>query len=126
MPKLLGNAKYDQAEIERLISDIDAADKRLATLRSQHMNACKTPRKKIKQVMLQAKDSGVPLDAFRALVAEHRDRRRIRERIGKLEDDAADAYEQIRPALGDFETTPLGAAAARRAKGDEALQGLSA
>ena len=56
------------------------------------------------------------MNAFRAVVAEHRADRKIEKTLAELEaDDAAD-FEAMRDALGAFGETELGAAALDKAK----------
>jgi hypothetical protein len=126
MPLALGSNRGDLEQCKKFLEAIAAADDELLLLRSEHMVACKTPRAAIKETMAEAKEAGINMQAFRALIAEQRDRNRISKRIAALEADAAEAYELIRDALGPFGDTPLGEAALRRAKGDGTLAELGA
>jgi hypothetical protein len=113
---LQGSNSIDKQQITSLINDIDAADTELSRLRSAFMTRCKAPRKKIRGAMAQAKEAGLNLNAFRALVAEHRSLRQNQERIAKLDDEDADALTPMRQALGMLAETALGKAALDRAE----------
>src|SRR5262245_45475189 len=111
-----GSNGFDGDQLSGYLGQIDAADDKLLELKSQHMLACKTPRAKIRETMKAAKEAGLNMTSFRAVVAAHRAERKIDAKFAELEaDDAAD-YEAMREALGDFGSTPLGDAALKKAK----------
>src|SRR5262245_35021602 len=92
---------YDSDQLEKFLTEIDAADERLATLKSEYMNKCKGPRVDMAAVFEAAKDAGVPARPFKVLVKNRRLNRKIENNVGKLEaDDAAD-YEKLVEDLGD-------------------------
>src|SRR5262245_26509912 len=112
---MAGNG-YDRAVLERLLSEIDDCDNRLASLKGDYMASCRGPRQDIAAVFEQAKDSGMPIRAFKALVKNRRLDRKIAANVARLEDDDAAEYDRIIADLGDFVDLPLGQAALRRAK----------
>lgn len=107
---------YDRETLEHLLTDIDGADERLASLKGEYMANCKGPRQDIAAVFEQAKDSGIPVRAFKTLVKNRRLDRRIANNTSRLEADDAESYERLVTDLGDFVDLPLGQAALRRAK----------
>ena len=122
--KSLSNG-YDSKKLEGFLTEIDAADERLATLTGEHMARCKTVQEMIAAVFEAAKDAGVPERAFRTLGKNRRLNKKIDANVAKLEADDADSYDRLLGALGDFVDLPLGKAAADRHPGrQEALDGL--
>jgi uncharacterized protein (UPF0335 family) len=122
-----GSNEFDGEQIEKYLKGIDKADDRLIKLKVEHMEACKGPRGQIRNIMMEARESGVNMPALRTVIAKHRSERKIEQRISELEaDDAAD-YEAMQEALGEFGDTDLGKAALRKAKpkgGSEKLDTL--
>lgn len=107
---------YDREVLEHLLTDIDDADERLASLKGEYMASCKGPRQDIVAVFEQAKDANIPVRAFKALVKNRRLDRKIANNTARLEADDAAEYERLVTDLGDFVDLPLGQAALRRAK----------
>lgn len=122
-----GSNGFDGEQLDKYLGEIDKADDELASLKSSHMEACKRPRGWLRDTMATAKEAGLNMTAFRAVVAEHRAERKVEQRIADLEaDDAAD-YEAMQEALGAFGDTDLGKAALHKAKpkgGGEKLDSL--
>lgn len=108
---------YDRKLLEGYLVEIDAADEQLDTLRSQYMNKCKVPRADIAGVFEAAKEAGIPVHAFKAIVKNRRLERRQAANVAALEADDADNYDSLVASLGDFIDLPLGQAAAGRARG---------
>jgi hypothetical protein len=115
MPSAQGNG-YDPEQLEGFLKEIDAADEKLAELKSQYMNRCKGPRADIAGVLEAAKEAGIPMRAFKTLVKNRRLNHRIEANTAGLEPDDAAEYEQLTIALGDFVDLPLGQAALDRAR----------
>jgi uncharacterized protein (UPF0335 family) len=116
MPDSDGSNSFDGKQLETYLKAIDKADDRLIKLKLDHMEACKGPRGQIRNIMKEARESGVNMAALRTVIAKHRAERKIEQRISELEaDDAAD-YEAMLEALGAFGDTDLGKAALRKAK----------
>ena len=108
---------FDGEQLAAYLGEIDKADDELSKLKSEHMESCKRPRGWLRDTMASVKEAGINMNAFRAVVAEHRADRKIEKTLAELEaDDAAD-FEAMREALGPFGETPLGEAALDKAKG---------
>lgn len=107
---------YDREVLERLLTDIDDADERLASLKGEYMASCKGPRQDIAAALEQAKDNDIPVRAFKTLVKNRRLDRKIANNTARLEADDAAEYDKLVTDLGDFVDLPLGQAALRRAK----------
>lgn len=90
--------------VERIMSEMES-DKGV------YMAKCRANRDRIKDVLTEAKDQGLPVRAMRGIV-KFRDLERKQQKIAaKLEDaDESDIYRQLVDTLGE-----LGAAAARQA-----------
>jgi uncharacterized protein (UPF0335 family) len=102
--------------VERYLKEIDKADDKLIELKIDHMQACKGPRGNIRNVMKEARESGVNMEALRAVIAAHRADRKIEQRIEEMEADDREDYEAMQEALGAFGDTDLGQAALRKTK----------
>jgi uncharacterized protein (UPF0335 family) len=113
-----GGNGYDKAVLERLLKDIDDADNHLASLKGEYMANCKEPRKDIADAISAAKDSGIPVRAFRTLVKNRRLDRKMHSNVERLEQDDQANYDTLVASLGDFCDLPLGQAALRRARPD--------
>ena len=111
---------YDGEEIKRFLGMISHEHDELDKLKSAYMTKCKGPRGKLKNIMKEARESEINLNAFRVRVKQYLDDRKHQKRLAGLEDDDAEAYNMIVEALGDLGDTPLGQAALARArpKGD--------
>jgi hypothetical protein len=121
-----GNGPVSGDELRGYLETVAAADDELLTLKSAHMQSCKAPRKKIRETIGEAKRNGINVTALRELIARDRSKRRHDRRIAQLEADDAEDYASMEAALGGLADTPLGQAALARAKGEEALDNLSA
>jgi uncharacterized protein (UPF0335 family) len=122
-----GSIEIDGEQLEKYLKGIDKADDRLIKLKVEHMEFCKGPRGQIRNIMKEARESGVNMQALRTVIAKHRAERKIEQRISELEADAAADYEAMQEALGEFGETDLGKAALRKAKrssGSEKLDTL--
>jgi uncharacterized protein (UPF0335 family) len=122
-----GSNGFDPEQLANYLAEIDKCDDSLLSLKLEHLNNCKAPRARIKNLMKEARGAGLNMEAFRTVVAKHRSDRKIEQRLSELEaDDAAD-YEEMLHALGEFGDTPLGEAALKRARPqDDKLDNLSA
>jgi uncharacterized protein (UPF0335 family) len=123
------NGGISGEQINRYLAEIDKADDKLLALKSEHMTACKGPHERIRNVMKEARESGVNMPALRTIIAKRRAERAVELRISGLEDDDRDEFETMQEALGAFGETELGQAAlgkVKRKKGGEALDTLRA
>jgi uncharacterized protein (UPF0335 family) len=112
---MAGNG-YNKQLLQALLSEIDDADDRLASLKGEYMANCQPVREDIAAVFQQAKDKGVGVKAFRILVSNHRLEKSKRRNEQKLDLDQRADYEQMREALGVLAELPLGEAALREAR----------
>lgn len=117
MPAREGSNGFDGKMLEKYLRDIDKADDALIKLKVEHMTACKGPRGQIRNVMKEARASGVNMEALRTVVARHRADRKIDQRVSEMEADDRQDYEAMEEALGAFADTDLGKAALSKAKG---------
>ena len=113
-----GTNGFERAVTEGLLKEIDHLDEQLASLKGEYMNACKGPRGDIADVFKAAKDKGLPMRAFRALVKNRRLDKKMSANVDRLEGDDQAHYEALVVGLGDFCDLPLGQAALRRARPD--------
>jgi uncharacterized protein (UPF0335 family) len=120
-----GTNGYDKQRLEALLAEVDDADNRLATLKSEYMESCKGPRNDIAAVFEAAKEQGVPVKAFRTYVANRRLEKSKNRNVQKLDLAQQSEYEMLRDALGDYGSTPLGAATLQRAEAEAALDELA-
>jgi uncharacterized protein (UPF0335 family) len=107
---------FQGEQIDKYLKEIDTADDELIELKIDHMQACKGPRGQIRNIMKEARASGVNMEALRTVIAAHRADRKIEQRISEMEADDRDDYEAMQEALGAFGDTDLGKAALRNAK----------
>jgi hypothetical protein len=115
-PERDGSNEFDGRQLDKYLREINKADDALIKLKTEHMTACKGPRGRIRNVMKEARESGVNMEALRAVIAKHRAERKIEQRIAELEADDAAEYEAMLEALGAFGDTDLGKAALHKAK----------
>jgi|SRR5215471_7795076 len=111
-----GSNGPDRQFVETLLTEIDDADDRLASLKGEYMASCKAPRQDITTVFERAKEAGMTIRAFRALVKNRRLDRQMAGNVKKLEADDQVAYDDLVTLLGDFCDLPLGQAALSRAR----------
>jgi uncharacterized protein (UPF0335 family) len=111
-----GGNGFSGDDLNKYLTEIDKADDKLIGLKIDHMQACKGPRGNIRNIMKEARESGVNMEALRAVIAAHRSDRKIELRIAEMEADDRDDYEAMQEALGAFGDTDLGKAALKKAK----------
>ena len=110
---------YDRQTVEALLTEVDDADDRLASLKGEYMQSCKGPRNDITTVFERAKEAGIPTRAFKALVKNRRLDRKMTNNVAKLEADDQAEYDKLLTDLGDFCDLPLGQAALKRARPEQ-------
>lgn len=118
--------RFSTKQVRGFLDRIFAADDELAQFKSAHMLKCKEPRGEIAEVMKEAKEAGLDMDAFRVFVKNHLSDRKCERRVAELEPDSADMYDDLVRVLGDYGTTELGGAALKKAKKEETLSNLAA
>jgi len=120
---------YDAEQLGGYLDAIAREDDELLSLKGEYMAQCRGPRGRIKDVLLQAKEAGCNMVAFREVLAKHRADRKLDKRLAELEADDRMSFEAMLDALGpDFADTPLGKAALDRTRplqqGDSTLNSL--
>lgn len=121
-----GSNGFNKQQISGYLAEIDLQDDQLDSLRSDYMLNCKGPRAQIREIKLAVKEAGINRKAFEELLTQHLEDRAAAKRVAQMEaDDAAD-LEALQEALGEYVSTPLGAAALKRAGGDETLESFQA
>jgi uncharacterized protein (UPF0335 family) len=111
-----GTNGYDEEQIKLFMERIDACFDELATLTGEHMNRCKGPRKRIVEIVDEAKAAGINKKAMKAKIKARDYERKMAKLREDLEADEQDSFDRISEALGDYGTTPLGEATLRRAR----------
>lgn len=111
-----GSNVLSAEELKKYLDPIDGADEEIANLREAFKADCEPANETIRDTLVLAKADGVNLKALRTLVAGRRAERKQASRIARLEPDAHAEYTAMVDALGDFGSTPLGAAALDRAR----------
>lgn len=111
-----GSNGFDGEVLDKYLSRIDDADDELVALKTEHMRSCKVPRGRIRSVMVEAKEAGLNMAAFKAVVTKHRAERKVDQTIAELEADDRQDFEAMKVALGDYADTPLGKAALDKAQ----------
>lgn len=102
--------------LKGFIGRVENLEEEIASTMGTAMRECKTLRDDIKEVLIEAKDNGIPVKALKAelrLRKLDRDKAKV---VAGLEQDDADTLELIQEALGDFASSPLGAAALKAAE----------
>jgi hypothetical protein len=119
-----GSNGYDPEKLKQFVDAIEREQDKLDELKIEHLNACRGPRGRIKQITKAVREEDIDVDAFRVVVKKRLDERKHAKRVAELEDDAASAFAMIEAALGEYADTPLGQAALARAKKGETLDSL--
>jgi len=102
------------AGLKGYLQELDRTDDALDTLRAEYMNDAKPIRNEQAEIMASAKESGINMKSFRAIVRKHRADRRHDKHLEKLDLADLSEYKSMEEALGDFLDTPLGQAAKAR------------
>jgi len=98
------------------LEEISRCDDSLDTLRANFMNDCKPIQSEIAEIKASAKEAGLNMRSFNAILRKHRADRRHDKHLGKLDLADLSDYKSMEEALGDFIDTPLGQAAQRAAE----------
>ncbi len=85
------------------------------SMRQQHRTKIGKLTEQQGEVITRAKDGGLNVRAFKELINEEKDRRRVENRRAKLDDDDVEQFDSMKAALGQLDGTPLG----RHALGEE-------
>lgn len=92
------------------------------SLRQSHRTKIGKLTEQQNEVIARVKDGGLSVRAFKEIINEERDRRRVENRKAKLDDDDVDALDAMKEALGAFADTPLGKAALGEETGEEDIR----
>ena len=107
------------ANLEGYLKELDVQFDELDSLRSAYMIECKGPRGQIKEIMASAKEAGINMKSFRAIVRKHSADRRHDKFLQGLDIADLSDYKSMEEALGPLLDTPLGQAAVKRAEESE-------
>lgn len=106
---------FDQDKLKGYIDRVENIKSEIASETGAFMKGIRELKDDIKDILTEAKDQGVPMKALKAEL-KLRDLDREKDKVvAGLEDDDAESLEQIREALGEFASLPLGRAALERA-----------
>jgi uncharacterized protein (UPF0335 family) len=107
---------FDADKLKQYIGDIEDIKDEIDSDTGAFMSAIKVKRNKIKDLIADAKNEGIPSRALKAEL-KLRDLDRDKDKVyAGLEETDAETLEQIREALGDFASLPLGFAAVSKAE----------
>ena len=119
-----GANSIDSDLAKSLLEEDDEIENELLALQMGYMRDCQPFRERQKEAFKSAVEQGMPKEAWRLALKEHRIKRKAARQIENLyaetEDDTRETVEMIRDAVGeDYASLPLGDAAIRRAKGED-------
>ena len=107
---------FDRDQLKSYISRVENIKDEIASETGSFMSSIKAMREDIKDILTEAKDKGIPVKALKAeLKLRDLDREKTKV-VSGLEQDDAETLDQIRAALGDFSSLPLGDAVMKRAE----------
>jgi uncharacterized protein (UPF0335 family) len=108
------------------ITRVENMETEIGSVMGTAMREVKTLRDDIKEILAEAKENGIAPKALKAeLKLRKLDRDKNKVMAGLAEEDA-DTLELIQEALGDFASSPLGAAAVTRAEFKQKLKETTA
>ena len=84
------------------IGRVESLEADIASERGSYMAKAKAVREDIKEVILEAKDAGIPRAALKAMLADRKLDRKKAELVAGLDIDESAAFEQMREAVGDL------------------------
>ena len=119
-----GANSIDSDLAKSLLEEDDEIENELLALQMGYMRDCQPFRERQKEAFKSAVEQGMPKEAWRLALKEHRIKRKAARQIENLyaetEDDTRETVEMIRDAVGeDYASLPLGDAAIRRAKSED-------
>jgi uncharacterized protein (UPF0335 family) len=100
----------DDVVVQGFTHQIEEKYDRLASIKGEYMQRCKTIREDIARVLVEAKDAGIPKKEFKLVIRTRALENKLEHIRDDLEPDEAETFEAIRAALGDLADLPLGAA----------------
>lgn len=107
---------FKPEQLKSYIQRVESIKDEIASLTGSFMSEVRNHKDDIKEILVEAKASGIPVKALKAEL-KLRDLDREKDKVvAGLEEDDADSLEQIRFALGDFASLPLGEALMKKAE----------
>jgi len=94
-----GHNGFNATTVNRFLGEVLRVHDKLDEAKIEHMNNCREIREPIKRIEKQAKDAGIPLAAFRALIKSELAERAYKRAIDKArpnDEDDADAWDALR------------------------------
>jgi hypothetical protein len=117
-----GHNGFDSTSVKRFLGEAMRIHDKLDEAKIEHMNNCRDIREPLKGIETAARNAGLPLSAFRALVkaelAERNYKRAIEKARPKDEDDA-DAWDALREIAAEGKGDDLFAHAVARIDAEE-------
>lgn len=107
---------FKKSELKAFIDRVETVEDKIASETGEFMASVKGKRGDIKDILVEARESGIPMKALKAelkLRALDRNKAKV---VAGLEQDDRDTLEAMQEALGDFASSPLGAAAIKQAE----------
>jgi len=117
--KALRGAGYDSDMVRSYVERIETLQEEIDEKMQAAKDECQPLREDIGGVKTEAHEAGIPRKELNAKLQERRLRRKADAVRGMLTDEQAENFDQLSKALGDFDSTELGKAAARRAAATE-------
>jgi uncharacterized protein (UPF0335 family) len=106
---------FKPEDLKSYINRVENVKRDIASKTGSFMKEIRDLRDDIKDILTEAKENGVPVKPLKAEL-KLRDLDREKEKIVEnLEEDDAETLEQIRFALGDYASLPLGEAVMEKA-----------
>jgi uncharacterized protein (UPF0335 family) len=107
---------FDGAVLKDFIARVETIEDEIASDMGAALSAAKVKRSEISDVIVEARESGIPSKALKLELAL-RKKDREKARLSVHADEATrETHEEMRAALGDLASLPLGVAAVRQAK----------
>lgn len=108
------------------VQAIEALDADLLNLKMSYMAQCKNVRRSKADEFESASNRGISRKLLKLKIKERDLQRKIEGGVADLEEDERSEYQMLTEKLGDFASTPLGAAAMAKAdgKGTQTQMGL--
>lgn len=98
-------------QIADFIKRIETENRAMESQKAKHMSACKGIRETINGIKQEAKEAGLPKAALNAALKRRALRQKFEAARENLENEMHADVDRIEKALGDYASTPLGAAA---------------
>ena len=101
----------DTDKAKGFVGRVEALNAEILSERGVYMANAKGIRASIKEVIVEATSEGIPAKALKATIKDRELQRRRGVIAAGLDIDEGVAFEQMKEALGEFGSSPLGAAA---------------